>query len=172
MKKRRKNILILSAIGIIGLLAYWGMSVKQVSCRTLLPVSQSNELINRLDQDATKFASTSKEIVGQSAEGGQQIEFRDKVKLQIVEQRFYGETGKSFERFYYSGDRIFAITKLNLSYEVPIYVDPKAKIKSSEKKDFYLDKSGVVCTWFLNDTEQAVDKDTIDMIKQYISGIQ
>jgi hypothetical protein len=55
--------------------------------------------------------------------------------------------------------------------KLPIYVDSSAEIKSSEKKDFYLSKSGVVCNWFLNDSEQPVDKDTIDMIKEYISGV-
>ena len=142
-----------------------------MSCRTLLPISQSNDPINDLDQDALKFAATSREILGQSAEGGQQIDFTDNGKRRIVEQRFYGETGKSYARFYYFEDRIFAITKLNLSYKVPIYVDSSAEIKSSEKKDFYLSKSGAVCNWFLNDSEQPVDNDTINMIKEYISGI-
>src|SRR5262245_4737103 len=97
--------------------------------------------------------------------GGVQVDYTDKGTLKSVEQRFYGETGSAYARFYYGDEgRVFAITKLNLTYDVPIYVDPAAKIGASEKKDFYLSRDGTICRWFLNDVEQAVDKDTTDMI--------
>jgi hypothetical protein len=171
MKKKQRNILILGALVAAALVAFFSFTIKPASCTTLLPTNQSNELIDKLDKDAGKFASTTKDISGQSAEGGQQIDFKDKGKRQIVEQRFYGETGKSYARFYYFEGRIFAVTKLNVIYKVPIYVDSSAEVKSAEKKDFYLNKNGVVCNWYLNDSLQSVDRDVTDMIAQYISGI-
>ena len=171
MKKKQRIVLILSAVAIIGLVVFFGITIKPTSCQTVLPLRQSNELIDALDQNAYKFASTSMSVSGRSSEGGEQINFVDNGKRQIVEQHFYGESGKSYARFYYFEGRLFAITKLNLFYKVPIYVDPSAAVKSSEKKDFYLNKNGVVCNWFLNDSEQPVDKDTIDMIKEYVLGI-
>ena len=171
MKTKQKRIVILGAIVIIGSVGFLGVTIRPTSCQPVLSISRSNELIDALDQNSYKFASSSETVLGGSAEGGEQTNFVDNGRRQIVEQRFYGESGKSYERFYYFAGQIFAITKLNIFYKVPIYIDSSAAVKYSEKKDFYLSNNGVVCKWFLNDVEQSVDKDTIDMIHQYISGI-
>ena len=141
-------------------------------CVPIVPVDRSREIVNLFDGSTSQFASTTVDVMGRSTEGGTQTTFTKSRAKQIVEQRFYGETGRSYMRFYYNEDgAIFAITKLNLSYHVPIYVDSSATVKMSEKKDFYLNRDGTVCSWFLNDVEQSVDRDTQDMIREYIASI-
>lgn len=141
-------------------------------CVLTLAVGESNEQIDWLDQNAFQFASTSQALSGRSEGGGVQIDYRDRGKLRIVEQRFYGETGRAYARFYYADNgAVFAVTKLNLYYNVPIYVDADATVGGSEKKDFYLSRDGTVCRWFLNDVEQLVNEQTIDMIRGYLAGV-
>jgi hypothetical protein len=172
MKIRQLRVIIFGALVVsLGVLCVYIYVVKATSGTMLQSVNQSKDRINALDLAAVKFASTTRDIFGQSTEGGEQIDFLSNGQRMVAEQRFYGETGRSYMRYYYDRGNIFAITKLNLSYEVPIYVDPSAAVKSSEKKEFFVDNGGQVCHWFLNDTEKVVDKETIEMIHQYISGV-
>lgn len=53
----------------------------------------------------------------------------------IVEQRFYGEEGRSYMRFNFEENKLFAIVKPNLIYAVPISVDSSGSVKSSEERE-------------------------------------
>jgi hypothetical protein len=87
-----------------------------------------------------------------------------------VEQRFYGETGKSYMRFYYDGTTtIFAIVKLNVTYAVPLSVDSSGAVNVSEESDYYLATTGRVCSAKVNGVSKQIDNDTQEMIKEYIS---
>jgi hypothetical protein len=140
-------------------------------CTPMFPITKSKQVASALDEQSTKMASTTNAIMGRSAEGGTQITFTQDGLRKIVEQRFYGETGMSYMRFYYYGDKIFQITKLNLMYAVPISVDSSGTIKISEERDYYLGNKANVCISQLNGATQPVDKDTQEMIRDYINGI-
>jgi hypothetical protein len=129
-------------------------------------------MVDALDKQSSQFASTTADITDRSAEGGAQITFSQNGNRKIVEQRFYGETGKSYYmRFYYDGTTIFEIVKLNVTYAVPISVDGSGAVKSSEESDYYLEPTGRVCGSEVNGVSQPIDKDTQDMIQEYIAGI-
>ena len=141
-------------------------------CKLPIPVEKSRELIDQLDHRTGEFASTTTDLMGQTTEGGVQITYTKNRVRQIVEQRFYKETGRSYARTYYSSGSPFALIVLNTQYAVPLSEDHTGKVGSSEERDYFLAKNGTVCNWFLNDSEQPVDKDVIDMIGQYISAIR
>jgi len=161
-------VVFLSVAVLFSLLFY---TLPSLRCHTILPIAESNNLIASLDADAYKFASTSKDLFGRSAEGGEQINFVDNGTTKIIEQRFYAETGKSYIRFYYANGTVFAITKLNVTYKMPIYEEPIPTIVSKQKKDFYVDSTGKTCDWFLDDKPQIIDKGTVDTVQKYLSGI-
>jgi len=95
-------------------------------CSPIFSAAQSKEKVDSLDKQSSQFASTTANLMGRSAEGGAQITFSQNGNRKIVEQRFYGETGKSYMRFYYDNDHIFEIVKLNshmLFLSVPIAVE-------------------------------------------------
>jgi hypothetical protein len=140
-------------------------------CSPILPVDRSRELVSSLDEQATTFRSTTVDLMGRSAEGGTQTTFRQEGIRKVVEQRFYGESGRSYMRFYYEGSKIFAIVKLNISYKAPISVDPSGTVGPSEERDYYLDPNGHVCGAEVNGVSQPIDSDTQDMIQEYIAGI-
>jgi len=140
-------------------------------CTPIVPHAQSQERVNLLDHQAGNFASTTVDLIGRSAEGGTQKTFSENGVRRIVEQRFYGESGKSYMRFYYSRDKIFEIVKLNFTYAVPISVDSAGNVISSEERDYYLDVSGRVWESEVNGDTQSGDKETQEMIQEYIAAI-
>src|SRR5262245_22528169 len=83
----------------------------QSGCRLQFTISESNDFVERLDQAAGNFSSTTTKIMGRSAEGGVQFTYTDNNARQIVEQRFYGETGRTYMRFYYNRGEVFALVK-------------------------------------------------------------
>jgi hypothetical protein len=171
---KQNTIKLFIGIIVIGAVAACGLfSVHKSSsiCTPIYSTAQSKEMVDTLDKRSAQFASTTADIRDRSAEGGEQITFSQNVNRKIVEQRFYGETGKSYMRFYYDGTAIFEIVKLNLTYAVPLSVDSSGAVKSSEESDYYLDPTGRVCGSEVNGVNRPIDKDTQEMIQEYISGI-
>jgi hypothetical protein len=158
-------------IAVVAAVALFSLHRSSSICRPIYPTAQSKEMVNTLDKQSSQFASTTADITDRSAEGGAQITFTQNGNRKIVEQRFYGETGKSYMRFYYDGNTIFEIAKLNFTYAVPLSVDSSGTAKSSEESDYYLESSGRVCSSEVNGVSRPVDKDTQEMIQEYISGI-
>jgi hypothetical protein len=168
-----KVLLVGIAIIVVGsaLVAFAPRPQSSDICASILPVDRSRELVNSLDRQTSEFASTTIEVSGRSAEGGTQTIFTQNGVRKIVEQRFYGETGRSYMRFYYEGNKVFAVVKLNISYARPISVDPSGTIGSSEERDYYLDPNGRVCSAETNGASQPTDGGMQDMIREYIAGI-
>jgi hypothetical protein len=142
------------------------------SCRLLQAVSQSKSTIDLLDHSTGHFASSTKDLIGQSTEGGVQVIYSDYGERKIVEQRFYKETGRVYMRLYFDNGNPFALVTLNENYAVPISVDSNPTIASGEEHDYYLDPNGQVCRLDINGVSQPIDKDTQDIIQEYIAGIQ
>ena len=140
-------------------------------CLPVVPFDQSRTLADQLDHSTANFASTSKEFNSGTTEGGVQITYDKDGIHQIVEQRFYKETGRSYARIYYNSGKPFALIVLNMQYKVPISVDNSGNVESSEEQDYYLGVDGDVCNWIKNDTPQQVDQNTNDMVKNFIYGV-
>lgn len=142
------------------------------ACEPVFSLDESKAKIYFLDKQTAQFASSTVELMGRSTEGGVQITFLDRNSKKIVDQRFYGETGRSHMRFYFEGNIISSIVKLNITYEVPITVDNNVSIKSTEEKGYYLDANGKVCGVDVDGVAQPVEADAQEMIKEYIAGIK
>jgi hypothetical protein len=141
-------------------------------CRPLLiiPLQQSQALIDRLDHELS-FASTTQEVMGRTTEGGEQTTYTQDGVRQIVEQRFYGETGRAIARIYYASGTPFALIGQNIKYEAPLSVDNNGDVQSTEERAYFLDDTGVVCTWQLNGKPQPVDDSTIESVKTYLADV-
>ena len=100
--------------------------------------------------------------MGQTTEGGEQTTYTRDVVRQIVEQRFYGETGRAIARVYYTSGKPFALIVQNMKYAVPLSVDNNGTVQSTEKHAYFLADNGVVCSWLLNGNPQPVDDNTIE----------
>jgi YD repeat-containing protein len=128
-------------------------------------------LIEQLDRGETSFASTTQDVMGRTTEGGEQTTYtRDGVR-QIVEQRFYKETGRSIARIYYTSGKPFALVVLVTEYAVPLSADNSAKVQSTEERIYFPDDNSVVCSWMLNGKPQPIDDNTVESVKSYLAGV-
>ena len=136
-----------------------------------MPPERSQALIGRLDRSEISFASTTQDVMGPTTEGGEQTTYTQDGVQQIVEQRFYGETGRSAARIYYASGKPFALIVQNMKYAVPLSVDNNGDVQSTEERAYFLDDTGVVCTWQLNGKPQPVDDSTIESVKTYLADV-
>jgi hypothetical protein len=136
-----------------------------------MPLQQSQALIDRLDHSEPSFASTTQDVMGRTTEGGEQTTYTQDGVRRIVEQRFYGETGRAIARIYYTSGTPFALIVRNMKYAVPLSVDNNGTVQSTEKRAYFLADNGVVCGWLLNAKPQPVDDETIESVKTYLAGV-
>jgi hypothetical protein len=134
-------------------------------------MEQSRALIARLDRSEAAFASTTQDVMGRTTEGGAQTTYTQDGVRQIVEQRFYGETGRSTARIYYASGKPFALIVQNMKYAVPLSIDDNGTVQSTEERAYFLDNTGVVCGWLLNGKSQPVDQNAVDSVKTFIEGV-
>jgi hypothetical protein len=109
--------------------------------------------------------------MGRTTEGGAQTTYTQDGVRQIVEQRFYGETGRAIARIYYASGKPFALILQNIKYAVPLSVNNNGDVQSTEERAYFLDDNGVVCNWLLNGKPQPVDNNTIESLKTYLAGV-
>jgi hypothetical protein len=109
--------------------------------------------------------------MGQTTEGGEQTTYTQAGVRQVVEQRFYKETGRSTARIYYASGKPFALIVQNIKYAVPLGVDNNGTVQSTEERAYFLDDTGAVCTWQLDGTSQPVDEGTVKSVETYLAGV-
>ena len=137
----------------------------------VVPMEHSQALIDRLDRSETTFASTTQDVMGQTTEGGEQTTYTQAGVRQVVEQRFYKETGRSTARIYYASGKPFALIVQNIKYAVPLSVDNNGTVQSTEERAYFLDDTGAVCIWQLNGTSQPVDESTVKSVETYLADV-
>lgn len=128
--------------------------------------------IAEIEKKKYQYDQEKKDLLGLSTEGGEQISYADNNNTRLVRQIFYGETGKSEASYYVKDDYVFAIVKNNYLYEKPINVDPNTKVVSIEKKEFYLNNTRRVCSWYLDSILQENDADTQDLVNFLLSTLE
>ena len=58
-----------------------------------------------------------------------------------------------------------------MKYAVPLSVDNNGKVQSAEERAYFLDETGVVCSWMLNGKPQPIDDNTVESVKSYLAGV-
>lgn len=128
--------------------------------------------VGAVNDDIDRYTSSSRDLIGESSEGGQQITYSQGGDVVLVRQTFYGETGRSEASYYLNDGRVYYFTKTNLAYKSPLQIDPTGKVEHLEKKDFYFDNQQNLCFWYKNDMIQQVDQDTRQLVNYLISGLR
>jgi hypothetical protein len=174
----KKNTIIIFIVALIivgsGYCIYSKQNLSQGDIKECSNIVTADVLkkVGMIDGNKTKYASTSKDILGESTEGGVQINYTSGNELILIEQQFYGETGKSEVTYYLQNGKVFYFTKVNTEYLLPISQDSSGKIKSIETKEFYLGNEEQLCTWYLDKKLQSSDKDTGDLVDYLITGLR
>ncbi len=124
-----------------------------------------------IEANMASYASSTKDIVDQTTEGGEQITFTSNSDVVLIKQTFFGETGKSEVTYYLKNKKVFLINKTNTLYIVPLSEDTSGVAKSVDKKEFYLGSDQALCSWALNGQMQSNDADTQELIRYLINTI-
>src|SRR3989338_6183079 len=150
---KNKNLTILSTI-FVGLIIF-----------TVYLYQKDNIFFNNT------ISKDSKDIFGQSTQGGEQIDYSLNDQLIIKEQIFYGETGKSEASYYLSEGKVFYFIKKNTEYINSIYQDQSGAVKKVELKEFYFNSNQELCYWYFDKVLQTNDQDTKELIDYLLSGL-
>jgi hypothetical protein len=172
----KKEIIIVIVIGILligGSIIY--KSYKPIkyffsSCQNI-SLDYTKEQVKKIDNNLSSYTSTTKDIMNKSTEGGQQTDYVSNSSRVMIEQIFFGETGKSEISYYLSNHKVFYVRKVNTNYMVPLSEDPSGKVKNTEVKEFILSKSQELCSWYQDKVIQQNDQDAKDLLSYLVSGI-
>ncbi len=177
----KKNIIITFGVVIILCLVGYYMYIKNhnfvnqpvenIGQCDNLDLQVSKDLVQAIESDIDSYATSSKDIIDKSSQGGMQVDYLLNGKVVLVKQTFYGETGKSEVVYYFQKEKVFYINKKNTEYVLSLFEDPSGKIKSVEIKDFYLDSSQDLCFWYKNQELKPNDQDSRDLVQFLISGL-
>jgi hypothetical protein len=128
--------------------------------------TKAREIDNKL------YSLNNKDVEGRSTEGGEQTDYiSNSNNRMIVEQVFFGETGKSEILYYFSNNKIFYVKKVNTEYLVPLSEDSNGKVKNIEVKEFILNANQELCSWYRDGVFQEINQDTIDLLNYLVAGI-
>lgn len=149
----------------------YNKSINSIMSDDCMSVDSVSLKVDNIQKDLSKYSKVTKDIVGQSSEGGEQINFNLNGNPSLIKQTFYGETGKSEVSFYLENNKVFFIKKKNSVYKLPISEDPTGVIASIESKDFYLNTEQNLCSWYKDKILQKNDADTTDLVNYLLSNL-
>ncbi|OGI71693.1 hypothetical protein A3J61_02495 [Candidatus Nomurabacteria bacterium RIFCSPHIGHO2_02_FULL_38_15] len=176
---KNKNLTILSTI-FVGLIIFTvylyqkdNIFLNNTISKDCKGIGQSSTLaqVNSIESKKNQYVSASKDIFGQSTQGGEQIDYSLNDQLIIKEQIFYGETGKSEASYYLSEGKVFYFIKKNTEYINSIYQDQSGAVKKVELKEFYFNSNQELCYWYFDKVLQTNDQDTKELIDYLLSGL-
>lgn len=112
----------------------------------------------------------SKPLSGFSAEGGSVHSYRNaNNKIRLIKVELYGESGKSFEEFYYKNDNLIFSYQEDHKYNVPftvtkelakeIGIEPFDPKKTKIKENRYYFSGGILIRW-IDETKKEVSPKT------------
>jgi hypothetical protein len=134
-------------------------------------IRQHTATINR---SAAKYRKVKKDLSGFSAEGGQMIAYFDGPNVTKIAARFYGESGRASEEYYYWDGRLIFVLRTDYGYSKP----SSGKVMRTEVSRFYFNDDKLI-RWIDEGGKQvapltsefaAKQKDYLDSSRQFTEG--
>ena len=171
----KKNLLIILSVIAVAGVAYFVYSNNKnqpPANNNNVPIAQcgednKKEQANIIGNNISQYATSTKDLIGKSTEGGQQINYSLDGKNILIKQTFYSETGKSEVTYYLDNGKVFYFTKKNYIYALPLSQDSSGKVKSIESNEFYLATDQSLCSWSSDGSVQSntqAAKDTVNFL--------
>lgn len=170
----KKNLPVIIASIVVLIAGYYIFSGQKLLSSSCDKIDQQKVLSEAqgIQNNKSSYSTTSKDILGKSTEGGVQTNYILNGKIILIEQKFYGETGKSEVSYYLENGNVFYFSKVNTEYLLPISEDSSGKTKSTDSKEFYLGTGEQVCSWYLDKKVQPLDQDTKDLVDYLLAGLR
>ena len=136
------------AIGTIFILAATTINATGQTVNKQEQTSTDTVLMNRLalikqqfaaiNAKLTSYKKISKDIFGESAEGGDIVKYYSGTAVKKIKQNFYGETGSLTEEFYYDSGVLIFYYSVQSKYDKPLNIAiPKIIAKPEQRCYFF-----------------------------------
>ena len=100
-------------------------------------ISDIRKKFNEINQNTASYEAKSKEIMGESTEGGELNSYFENEELKKMVANYFGEMGRSIEEYYFSENNVFFVFTQQLSYDKPMYVEGSKAIKTDENRYYF-----------------------------------
>ena len=114
-----------------------------MSIDTVQLINSLKKEYSEINSKLASFSKVKKDVLGQSAEGGNINAFYDQKGLKKVITTYYGETGKAVNEYYFNKVGIFYIFETEYFYNKPINIRG-SKINSTKENRYYLFKNQLI----------------------------
>lgn len=141
------------------------------SCSDIDPIIVTKQA-QIIEDQKSNYSTTSRRILGRSTEGGTQLNYIDGNKIVLIEQVFYGETGKAYSSYYLVNNQVYYFHRELHTYNLPIYDSKFDQSKDViEIQDYYLDNKQMLCSWYSNQNKQSISDAVKEFVSQSIKGL-
>ena len=131
--------LIVCAVVVLATCSISGLQMAQAqdSSEAISSIRQRYAAIN---QNLPKCKTVKKKLSGFSTEGGELIAYSEGSALRKIVARFYGETGRALEEYYYWDDQLQFVYRKEDRYSEPM----SGKVTNTTETRFYFDKGELI----------------------------
>ncbi len=99
-----------------------------------------------INADSAMLKVIRKDVMDESTEGGEILQYFDGNRLRKAVALFYGETGKSRTEYYFGNGKIIFIYKVVSHYNKPMYMEG-SKVDRKDEDRFYFNTDGSLIRW-------------------------
>ena len=97
----------------------------------------------QINRNLKSYKKIEKTDTAQMAEGNIVLLFYSDKELKKIAARYYGETGKALQEYYFSDNKLIFCYYADYHYNMPIHETGGGKVVSTKEKRIYLDKSRI-----------------------------
>jgi hypothetical protein len=129
------------------------------------PIASIRQHYAQINRNAVRYRKVKKELSGFSAEGGTLVAYFDGPNVMKLAATFYGETGKSYEEYYYWDGKLIFVLRRESRYSKPL----SAKVVATTENRFHF-KDDQMIRWINESGKQiaASASEYSDKQKEYL----
>lgn len=138
------------------------------------PISSIRQHYAQINRNAARYRKVRKDLAGFSAEGGTLVAYLDGPNIMKIAATFYGESGRTYEEYYYWDGKLIFVLRKESTYNKPL----SGKVIRTSENRFYF-KDDQMIRWIDEAGKQATSgtseylekqKEYLDSSKQLIAG--
>ncbi|MBC7931372.1 MAG: hypothetical protein H7Z38_12490 [Rubrivivax sp.] len=118
-----------------------------------------------INKNLAKYRAVKKELSGFSTEGGELIAYFDGPAIVKIAATYYGETGRSFEEFYYRNEKLIFVFRKQDTYSEPM----SGKVVKTRENRFYF-SGDELFRWIDENAKQVASSEYPKTQTQYLDS--
>jgi uncharacterized protein YacL (UPF0231 family) len=150
------NRILTLAIAAMFISSAWSHSENIVSANNFQDeITSIRQRYATINKNLSKYKAVKKELSGFSAEGGEMTAYFDGSSIVKIAATYYGESGRSFEEFYYWNDKLIFVFRKQQTYSKPM----SGKVVKTSEDRFYFNNDELI-RWINEQAKQVARSDS------------